>query len=236
MLPHHSAKPTLVLLPGMDGTGDLFAPFVEAVGDEFRTQIVRYPTDQVLGYDELVTLVRQSLPTDDPYVLLGESFSGPVAIAIAAENPPLLKGLVLCCTFARNPRPGLAGLKHLLPLLPFAWTPSEVLSRFLLGPFATSALRRALARAVGRVTPAVLRGRLRAVIAVDVSAPLARVHVSCLYLQATQDCLVPEAVAAHLQAMLPSMAVVQIDAPHGLLQAAPDLSLKALNAFVRKIS
>jgi len=32
----------LVLLPGMDGTGELFADFVEALPDAFDGRVVRY--------------------------------------------------------------------------------------------------------------------------------------------------------------------------------------------------
>jgi hypothetical protein len=40
---------TLVLLPGMDGSGLLFADFISALGPEFRTQVVTYPDDPSLG-------------------------------------------------------------------------------------------------------------------------------------------------------------------------------------------
>jgi len=43
-------KTKLLLLPGMDGTGDLFAGFVEAFPDEFETEIVSYPTDVFIYY------------------------------------------------------------------------------------------------------------------------------------------------------------------------------------------
>ncbi len=32
-------------------------------------------------------LVRAALPAGEPYILLGESFSGPIALALAAERP-----------------------------------------------------------------------------------------------------------------------------------------------------
>jgi len=86
----------LVLLPGMDGTGQLFEPFVAALGEEFSVQVVRYPATEPLGYAELASLVRAALPTDRPFVLLGESFSGPIAISVAASAPPQLKE-VWCC-------------------------------------------------------------------------------------------------------------------------------------------
>ena len=35
-------NPTLVLLPGLDGTGTLFAPFLEARGADIPTVVERY--------------------------------------------------------------------------------------------------------------------------------------------------------------------------------------------------
>lgn len=39
----------LILLPGLDGTGDLFRPFVEALA-ACPTQVVTYPVDRVLRF------------------------------------------------------------------------------------------------------------------------------------------------------------------------------------------
>src|SRR5687768_1455482 len=123
---------TLVLLPGMDGTGLLFADFVAALGAQVETQVLRYPPDEILGYAELEARVRAALPTDRPLVLLGESFSGPIAISIAATPPPNLRGLILCCTFARFPLP--ASIKALAKLLPTPHhTSSRWVSRYLFG-------------------------------------------------------------------------------------------------------
>ena len=60
-----------------------------------------------MGYDELEVLVRAALPTGQRYFLLGESFSGPLAIRIAANPPAGLAGVILCGTFAKNPLPWL---------------------------------------------------------------------------------------------------------------------------------
>jgi pimeloyl-ACP methyl ester carboxylesterase len=107
---YHLRMITSVLLPGMDGTGVLFADFVASLPPEFKPLVVAYPNDPKLGYPELEVLARAALPRDQRFILLGESFSGPVAISIAASNPPGLLGLILCCTFARSPHPLLAQL------------------------------------------------------------------------------------------------------------------------------
>lgn len=225
---------TLVLLPGMDGTGDLFAPFVEALGPAQEVQIVRYPGHAPLDYSALVDLVRQALPAEGPYVLLGESFSGPIAIRLAASRPPGLRGVVLCCTFARNPRPWLGWLRAVLPLLPSVAPPVRLLSRLLSGSQSTPAQMAALSEALGKVAPAVMRTRLRAVLSVDVTAELGSVAVPMLYLRAAQDRLVPPAASSAIAQVQPGLRIVEFSAPHLLLQASPVESARVVRDFLHE--
>ncbi len=219
------AKPVLVLLPGMDGTGELFAPFIAALGDEFEVRVVRYPGDHRGGYEELETLARAAIPHDRPYILLGESFSGPIAVSIVASAPGELRGLVLCCTFARNPRPGLAVLKPFIGAVPFKALPA--------GWLVARQIRAAFARALDRVTTQALRARMRAVLAVDVCDRLAACDVPVLYLRAMRDRLVPRAAANLIASIKPATRVIDFDAPHFLLQTMPEQAAREVAAFVR---
>lgn len=225
---------TLVLLPGMDGTGTLFEPFLAALGPEFNAKVVRYPTAEPLGYAELEAFAREALPSDEPFVILGESFSGPIAVSLAASCSSRLRGLILCCTFVRNPRPAFAGLHPLVRVLPLAMAPSGVLSFLLLGAFSATALRAALARAVAQVKPSVLRARLRAVLLVNVSAELAALRVPVLYLRASRDRVVPRTASELVSRSNPSAKVVCIEGPHCLLQAAASESAQVVRSFLRE--
>jgi pimeloyl-ACP methyl ester carboxylesterase len=222
----------LILLPGMDGTASLFGPLVAQLGDASAIHPIAYPVDQALGYAQLTALVRQRLPPDAPYVILGESFSGPIAVALAADGVGQLKGLILCCTFVRNPRPKLSFLRLLGSALPMLNGPPAVLSFALLGRFATPALRASLASAVAQIQPAVMRARLMAVLGVDVSAQMAQVKVPVLYLQAQHDRVVPRHAAQHIAKIHPQTQIVSLCAPHGLLQAASADAAKAIQGFV----
>lgn len=91
----------LVLLPGMDGTGRLFAPLLSRLDDRLEPVVIAYPGHEQLDYDQLHEFVRARLPKGEPFILLGESFSGPVAITLAATAPTGLCGLILCATFMR---------------------------------------------------------------------------------------------------------------------------------------
>lgn len=79
------ASVSLILLPGMDGTGQLFEPFISALAGEFEVKVVTYPASQPLGYTELEAVARKAIPKEGPYVILGESFSGPIAVSLGAS-------------------------------------------------------------------------------------------------------------------------------------------------------
>lgn len=231
----NGSAPILVLLPGMDGTGSLFQPLIDQLGCSFDSRVVRYPATEALGYEALQRLVISSLPKDEPFVLLGESFSGPIAISIAAAQPPGLTGLILCSTFAVSPRPLITALWPLARALPPRRAPSAVLDYLLLGRYSSTALRSALASAVSQLSAAAFSARMRAIHTVNVLAKLKSISVPVLYLQATEDRLVPPSSCALVQRELPAIHVVSITAPHCLLQAAAGDAALAIGTFAEQL-
>lgn len=224
---------TLVLLPGMDGTGRLFQPLVSEIGDGIATRVVTYPESQPLEYQELLPIILSALQSiDGPYFVLGESFSGPLAIKIAAAHPPGMRGLILCCTFARNPHPALQWLRSATGILPFNAIITSIGSRALFGQFSTEALRSLFQQAVNRVAPAVFRARLRSVLDVDVTDKLAAVELPILYLRAMADQLVPRSAAALVQQIRPKTRLVEMNAPHCLLQVVPQDAARIIAEFM----
>jgi pimeloyl-[acyl-carrier protein] methyl ester esterase len=212
---------TLVLLPGLDGTGLLFADFAASFGPDVKVVVTSYPTGIPLGYSELESVARSFLPQNRPYFLLAESFSGPIGISIAASSPPGLLGLILCCSFARNPVPMLAPLRSLAGTFLVSVAPLRLLGFFLLGRFSSPTLLAALANSLARVTAPVLLARVRAVLTVDVSASLPRIRVPVLYLRASEDRLVSRSSSERVAALAPQTKIADFTAPHFLLQVLP---------------
>ncbi|MCC7716519.1 alpha/beta fold hydrolase [Janthinobacterium lividum] len=235
-IPTH-ASPLLVLLPGMDGTARLFQRFDAALRAQaaIDTQAIAYPAAP-LDYAALEAFVRERLPRDRPFVVLAESFSGPLGAALRAEPPPGMRALVLCCSFVRNPRPMLAPLRHLLGLVPFGAMPGFALRQALLAPCSTPQLQDELAAALAQVPPSVLRQRLRAVLETDASRSFARGTLPVLYLRARHDRLVPHANALQILRLAPDAQLADIAAPHMLLQAAPEAAAVAVTAFLAGLS
>lgn len=225
---------TLVLLPGMDGTGKMFADFVAAM--QARCIAVAYPPDEPLGYAELEEFVRVRLPHDD-FILLGESFSGPVALTLAAQHLPNLRAVVLVSTFARLPYPRLPQpLQHLISAGPFWRMPSVLTARTILGRYRTPQLYEQLRQTRASVAPAVWKARIRAVLGVDCTPVLPRVDVPVLYLRGREDRLIFASAATHLARHLPAMQLVTLDGPHWLLQAKPHEAAAAIRAFAAQHS
>lgn len=226
------AKISIVLLPGMDGTGFLFDDFVASLGPQFEAIVVRYPVDEPHDYSVLEKIARASLPADGrPFVLLGESFSGPISIALAAASPPGLMGLVLCCSFAANPHP-LLGRLPLVRWLPVKRIPVRLSSWFLMGRHANRALRSVFARAMALVSVQTLQARMRAVLAVDVSAELKQLRLPILYLRGTEDRVVPRSAAESIWKLAPNTHIVDLIAPHFLLQTIPVEAALAVSGFL----
>jgi pimeloyl-ACP methyl ester carboxylesterase len=223
-------SPTLVLLPGLDGTGMLFKSFIAALGSRAKTIVVIYPPDRALGYAELENVARGFLPADEPYYLLAESFSGPIGISIAASAPPNLRGLILCCSFARNPLPWLAFARSLIRFAPMN-PPIALLSHFVLGRFRNLAHRAALKDALGHVSPLALRARARAALSVDVSTELEQIEIPILYLRASKDRVVSSACSAWIAALAPHTRIEVVQGPHFLLQVAPVDALATISRW-----
>ncbi len=228
----HGAR-TIVLLPGLDGSGVLFRPLVSALPGELRPQVVAYPGDQTLGYDELLVRVLDRLPRNEPFVLLGESFSGPLAVKVGARRPSGLEAIVLCATFVRCPLPfGRPGLAPLIRPLPFRLFPLFTRIKSILGGISSAELRALSKEALSNVRPEVLAHRVREVFRVDARQELVASAVPVLYLRGTRDLVVPAGNLREILRLKPAVEVARIPAPHLLLQARPQLAAAAIADFI----
>jgi pimeloyl-ACP methyl ester carboxylesterase len=223
----------LIILPGLDGTANLHGAFKAAVAPEFESVVVvNYPADRFLDYGALEAWVRPLLPTVRPFWLLGESFSGPVAIAIAASPPPNLLGLILTTTFASVAVPWAKPFAPLIRAVPMWLAPMPLLCWQLLGRWKTKALVDMLRAALSKVAPAVLQARAAMTLRVDVTSLLASISVPVLYIRATEDRLLPAYAHAPITRAVKHARVESIEGPHLLLQASPVECARVIARFV----
>ena len=223
----------VVLLPGMDGTGLLFEPLAAVRPPGFSPSVVAYPSG-IGTYAEAERYVLDRLPSDEPYVLVAESFSGPAAVRVAGQRPDGLRGLVLIASFVgplwprRLPPPPLAWLRA----LPFQ---SRIARLALLGSGADPSLDALLARALAGTPPSVLAERVREVLSVDASEAFRHIAVPVLYLQPTHDRVLGRCSARRIRAIRPDAEYEEIDGPHLLAQRNPEGVWETIEAFVERI-
>lgn len=222
-----------LVLPGLDGTGKLLADFVEALEPGIAADVATYPRDVALDYDELLLLVERRMPRGT-FLLIGESFSGPIAIRLAAKFPERVVGLVLCASFAISPRPWLKPFRRLLDL-PLPIPRTTMVHRFTMGRWSTREWRVRAGSAIAEVQPDVVRRRLADALSVDASADLPAPDCPLLYLQASEDRLVPKDAWTRILERVPGARLAVIEGPHFLLQIAAGMAAEAVRRFADDI-
>jgi pimeloyl-ACP methyl ester carboxylesterase len=223
-----------VLLPGLDGTGRLFEPFLQVLPAECRPIVVSYPADRFVGYEELALHAQQSLPVDAEYVLVAESFSGPVAAIIAGSLPRALRAVVFVGSFAWSPLPQM--FRWLSPAVrSLSVWPSRsrmVLRTLLVGWDCQSDLLEQVQSVVRSVPSAVLAERLRLVLNSRQRWAADNLDVPVLYLVGDRDRLVGKRGLRTVQILKPGAVITHLDAPHLLLQTKPKEALEAIEDFL----
>jgi pimeloyl-ACP methyl ester carboxylesterase len=223
------------LLPGLDGTGELFRRFLAEADGTLELRTLSYPRDRFLGYRELEELVRAELPSNRRFALLGESFAGPLALRLAAERPAGLFGLVLAESFHRRPAAVLfRRLGLLVPLFFRMPLPPHVVRLLLAGPDAPDDLVEEVRAAVARVEGSVMAARALEALRVDATEALVACPVPVLFLGGKHDRLLRSALPFEIRALRPDAEIRMLDAPHLVLQRRPREAMELVAGFLSR--
>jgi len=225
---------TLVLLPGLDGTEIFFGPLLAALPKWIEPVVVTYPTSGANHYSDLLTVVQASVDEFKEFYVLGWSFSGPLALMLAAKERSRVRGVILCASFIRPPLPGLSWLR-------FAITSPVVHAVRLirraivfLSSYSTDTLRRDKAATLARVPSYILAARARNILALDARGCLRGCPRPVLYLAGSGDKVVPRRNAEQVVREFPSTKVVTIHGPHLALYTNPGAAVHAIVGFMRE--
>jgi hypothetical protein len=216
----------------MDGTGILFKEFVRRLPDGVEANVVRYPEDIYLTYEQLAEMVTRGLPAYEPYVIIAESYSGPVAALPAAHPVGNLQAVVFVSSFVSLPcgRAGAWMAKVPAPL--FRARPPASILRWLLMNSATPREQVSeVQHAIARVSPEVLARRLRDALTVDFAETIRACSVRIVCLAPEADRLLGTRGLRGFLAAKPDLEIVKIAGPHFLLQCAPDNCISALQTL-----
>ena len=222
----------LALLPGLDGTGLLFEPLISALPPELDPFVVQYPRNRTNLITDHVDVAAAALSGGGTWLLVAESFSGPIAARMITERPELdIAGVVFCASFLTPPKRPLLALARRAPLqaafgIPL---PDWVFRTVCLGSGADRSTIALLRQALSCAGSDALAARLRMLSWLP--AYHEHIAIPALYIRATKDRLVgPESthdVARHCR----QIETIEIDGPHFILQARPESCAKAIAAF-----
>jgi pimeloyl-ACP methyl ester carboxylesterase len=215
----------------------MFERLVESAPAELIPRVVSYPTREVRTYVGLEPIVEECFPESGPFVIVAESFAGPLALRVAAKRPPGLVAVVLVATFVRVPVPAwMQRLRFLLGRTFFSVPPPAFVLRALLAGWdADDDLIEAFQASIGSVHPAVTAARVRAVLDVDVTEQLVECPVPLLYIRAEGEALLRAGTAEELKERRPDLELVSLPGPHLVLQRHPREAWEVMSRFFARL-
>ena len=223
----------IVLLPGMDGTDAFFRPFVARCPPTVNVQTFEYERFDAPSYEALCEHVAATLPDDDLF-LLGWSFSGPLALKLAARGIRRLRGVILVTTFVWRPVRFLPPWCKVFarPSL-FTLYPMASMGQALVQGYSTPELRALQSEAFAKTTPRSLAARVRMLLEVDVRSELRSCPVPILYLRAQHDRAIHRRHGEMIVADAPRATLVDLPGPHLCLATHPADAWAAIAPFLR---
>jgi pimeloyl-ACP methyl ester carboxylesterase len=215
-------KPHVALLPGLDGTGELFDPVIPVLEKHFEIHVVRYTDEHT--FDDYVDSALAQLPEKTPLSLVAESFSGPIAITLLADKALDFRASVLSATFCSSPLPFLTRLSKYLPEKFFSSNPvSKMLLDFCAaGGDADPELRKKALALLEAVDPVHIQNRIKLVNELDVTEKVGKIDVPLLYIRASKDRVVPARSGAAIMKHAKELKIKQVRGWHMILQTQPE--------------
>ena len=225
-------RTTLVLLPGLDGTEIFFGPLLAVLPQWVKPVLVTYPMSDANQYSDLLAVVQAAVEDAEEFYVLGWSFSGPLALMLAAKERRKVLGVILCASFVRPPLPGLSWLRFAItsPVVHFVRLARR--TPLLFSNCSTETLRRDKAATWARVSTRVLVVRARAIVTLDARDCLRNCPQPVLYIAGSKDRVIPSRNAAEIVRELPSTKVVTIDGPHLALYTNPGAAARVIVGFM----
>jgi len=225
---------TLVLLPGLDGTDVFLRPLLAVLPSSVRPLVVCFPAVGANDYTALLPIVQQAVARLPSFYVLGWSFSGPLAVKLAAAEPSRVRGIILAATFVRPPRPMLSRMKY-LACAPVVWAvrAGRRVPDWLFAP-ATDPFKRDKAETWARVDAGTVAARVRTVLDLDVRDDLRRCTHPVLCLAGSRDVVVPCGNVDDIVKARPSAEMRTIEGRHFALYTNPRAAADVIMDFINR--
>jgi pimeloyl-ACP methyl ester carboxylesterase len=225
----------LVLVPGMDGTGQLFYRQTPSLSESFRTATYALRSNALTMdtlVDDLGRVIDAVAPETHRAIVVGESFGGALAMSFALARPEQVSALVVLNSFPYfAPQFRLRLARYGLALLP--WGAMPLIRRATAFRLHSAHTHREEIRRFMELTATASRGgyinRLQLLMSYDIRDRLNELRPPVLFLAAEQDHLVPSVEQAELMVSRVPRATLRLLHGHGhICLIAPDVDLRAI--------
>jgi len=227
----------VILVPGMDGTGELFYRQVPLLDATHRvvTYSLRDDTDSMgVLVEDLAGVIESVAGGPEPVTVLGESFGGALSLSLALARPDLVDELVILNSFSRL-RPQFRLRLALWGLRLIPWGAMGLVRRLTAFRLHSRHTRREEIRRFLDLTAEASKegylNRLRILRCYDVRGDLDRIEARTLFLASEEDHLVPSVEQARRMARRVPDATVRVLEGHGhVCLIAPNVDLAEILA------
>lgn len=227
-------KDQLILVPGIDGTGQLFYRQIPALERRFAVTTTRLRDDAATMEDLVADLDAQIAQVADrgPVTLLGESFGGALTLSYALAHPERVARLVILNSFAHFGSQARLWLGyHLLRATP--WGMMRLIRQLNAHRMHSPQTEREEIRRFHDLMRATTRAgylsRMRILRDYDLRDRLPALSTPALFLAADRDTLVPSVEQARLMSTLAPGSSMRVLAGHGhSCLIAPDMDLAGI--------
>ena len=198
--------------------------------DEFNVLAISYPCKKSKSYNELTSQVLNEIKNvEGQYILLGESFSGPIALFVSEKKPAGLIGVILVASFVSVPNYTVG--KYLPWSIGFSCAKPLYSVRSALSKKENQSLISAISIELQKVSPAVLAARISETFKVDATQALRECNVPIVYFRGVKDFVVPKKNLRKILAIKSGVKVVEFNAQHFLLQSEPEQAASEISRF-----
>jgi len=223
----------LVLLPGMDGTGELFETFLNHYKGD--VQVIPLPSQGKQNYARLADEIAKVLPKEE-FILLAESFSGGLVEPLINKAGDRIKAVIMVVSFLSPPNKLILTLSKLLPVKLFAAIPMATMAHRLLflGDDASPQLIDQFTKVIKKLPKKLLEQRIEAISSLKL--PTQKMDTPLVYIQAGQDKLIRAEKFQEIEQCFVDASLYQIDGPHFLMQTKSEAVARVVEEAVQKFA
>lgn len=219
----------IILLPGVDGTGILFKPFVDIFKADVSVEVIPLTKDSDQSILNQVSVIEETVG-DEKVVLIVESYSGLLAYELARRNKIHIEQIFFFGCFLQPPS-FIGKVGRFLPVRLLNIIPDKLLSHILFNRWASPELIALFRKAIESVDFPNLKKRLNTIGIYQ--KPTQPIDVPCVYVQGTMDNLVSAYNVKAFEELCINLQIEVVEATHMLLQTQPETMSQLIHKYLQ---